>query len=168
MVIPQKTRGSKRFFWDFTLNNYTNEDCESVKEILEKISDAFVVGKEIGKEKETPHLQGCIKLKKGNYKTYLINQLGERFSFREGRNIEAMRDYCMKDNIWIKKNIERIKIYKNNNERINEYRRINIFEPMFQKWRKNMSEIYPNLINEMTYENWYKNTYLKRNDMNNI
>ncbi len=116
MVIPQQPRGKKKFFWDLVLNNYTLEECESVKVILEEICDAYVVSKEVGDECKTPHLQGCLKLKKGNYKTYLVNKLGKRCSFREGRNINAMRDYCMglddkpNSELWISKNVERIKL----------------------------------------------------------
>lgn len=114
MVIPQQPRGKKRFFWDFVLNNYTLEECESVKVILDEISDAYVVGKEVGAS-GTPHLQGCIKLKKGNYKSYLINKLGNRYSFREGRNIKAMAEYCSKDEVWINKNVEKLELKKQRN-----------------------------------------------------
>jgi len=117
MVIPQDTRGKKRFFWDLVCNNYTDEDCESVKVTFDDLADAYVIGKEIG-ESGTPHLQMCIKLKKGNYKSFLINRLGKKFSIREGRNINAMRDYCMKDNVWASKNVERIKASVPLDERI--------------------------------------------------
>jgi len=120
MVIPQSTRGSKRFFWDVVLNNYTIEECESVKVIFDEICDAYIVGKEVG-ESGTPHLQMCVKLKKGNYKSFLINKLGKRYSIREGRNIEAMREYCMKGgNILYSKNIDNIKIEERDPVKIGE------------------------------------------------
>lgn len=121
MVIPQSTRGSKRFFWDIVLNNYTNEECEFVKVTFDEICDAYIVGKEVGSENGTPHLQMCVKLKKGNYKTYLIRILGDRFSIREGRNINAMRDYCMKGgDILYSKNIDSINIEERDEERERE------------------------------------------------
>lgn len=118
MVIPQNAhtgRGSKRFYWDLVLNNYTLEDCESVKAVFEEISDSYIIGIEIGKIKKTPHLQMMIKLKKGNYKSFILNKfkytcIGNRISVREGRNIIAMKNYCLKDgDIYAKKNLEAIK-----------------------------------------------------------
>lgn len=121
MVIPQSTRGSKRFFWDIVLNNYTNEDCEFVKATFDEICDAYIVGKEVGEKCGTPHLQMCVKLKKGNYKRYLIIRLGDRYSIREGRNINAMRNYCLKgEDILYSKNIDNIKIEERNEERDEE------------------------------------------------
>lgn len=120
MVIPQSTRGSKRFFWDIVLNNYTIEECEFVKLTFDEICDAYIVGKEVG-ESGTPHLQMCVKLKKGNYKSFLIRKLGNRYSIREGRNIDAMRDYCMKSgDILYSKNIDNIKIEEKDNRKIEE------------------------------------------------
>lgn len=112
MVIPKNSpdpRGKKLFYWDITCNNYTEEDCELVKDVFEEICDAYVVGKEVGKECGTPHLQMMVKLLKGNYKSYLINRLSKQFSIRPGRNMEKLRDYCQKECLWIKKNVERIK-----------------------------------------------------------
>jgi hypothetical protein len=97
-----KERGPKRFFWEGTLNNYTEEDCETVREVFEHIGKEFSVGKEIGKEKKTPHLQMFISLHKGNHKSFLLNKfkktcVGERISWREVRNVDAIRSYVVKD-----------------------------------------------------------------------
>jgi hypothetical protein len=122
MVIPQSTkntRGQKRFYWDLVLNNYTDDDCEAVKHVFEIICDAYIIGLEVGSKNGLKHLQCCLKLKKGNYKTYILNSfkthttglnLDKRVSLREGRNIEAMKDYCMKDGvIYSQKCVETIK-----------------------------------------------------------
>lgn len=127
MVIPQNARGKKRFYWDLVLNNYTSLECECVNEEFEKIADAYIVAKEIGSG-GTPHLQCCIKLKKGNYKSYLLNIfkktiIGNRFSIREGRNINAMKEYCLKDgNIMYIKNVENISSEKIDVEKMKEER----------------------------------------------
>lgn len=115
MVIPIKTstRGNKRFYWDCVLNNYTEMDCEIVKCAFEDWCDAYIIGLEIGKS-GTKHLQCMVKLKKGNYKSYILGLfkntcVGNRISIREGRNIDAMKNYCLKDgNIFSVKNIDRI------------------------------------------------------------
>jgi len=112
MVIPKTGRGVKRYYWDLVLNNYTNNDCEVVKDIFDKNCTSYIIGKEIGSEKLTPHLQMCIKLKLGNYKSFILNLfkhtcVGNRISIREIRNIEATKNYCMKDaNIYASKKIE--------------------------------------------------------------
>lgn len=157
MVIPQNARGKKRFYWDMVLNNYTIEECESVKVIFEEIGDAFIVAKEIG-EKGTEHLQCCIKLKKGNYKSYLLNKfknscIGNRMSIREGRNIEAMREYCLKDGeVLISKNIMKI-----SNEKVDKKKeaedmmrhvmchseRLNSIQVKYLKEKKNWESVLP-------------------------
>lgn len=120
MVIPQSTRGTKRFYWDIVCNNYTLEECEFVKVTFDNIADAYIIGKEVGSG-GTPHLQMMVKLKKGNYKSFLIKKLGNRFSIREGRNINAMKEYCQKDgDIYAKLNVERIQASKNLDEKIDE------------------------------------------------
>lgn len=117
MVIPKVNtsamRGKKRFYWDLVLNNFTDADCECVQDVFEFIGESYIVAKEIG-ESGTPHLQMMIKLKKGNYKSYILNSFKEtcvsnRISIREGRNIDAMKAYCLKDgDICFKKNLENI------------------------------------------------------------
>lgn len=113
MVIPQQARGKKLFYWDLVLNNYTDDDCECVKVIFSEIASAYIIGKEVGARNNTPHLQMCLKLKKGNYKTFILNKfketcVGNRISIREGRNITAMREYCRKENVWLEHNVEAI------------------------------------------------------------
>lgn len=155
MVIPQTTRGSKRFYWDIVCNNYTNDDCEFVKVCFDEIADAGIVGKEIG-ESGTPHLQGMIKLKKGNYKSYLIKKLGNKFSIREGRNIEAMKNYCMKDGdiLW-SKNLDRIKKNRTLDERINEEFGFEYVDNIKQ-YNKFINEVDPNIDGYDFVKEWLK------------
>lgn len=101
-ISKSNGRGPKRFYWDLVLNNYTNEDCESVHEIFQKVGKEFIVAEEIGSKENTPHLQMFISLYKGNYKSYLLNLfkntcVGKRISIREVRNIDAIRSYVVKD-----------------------------------------------------------------------
>lgn len=114
-------RGKKRFYWDCVLNNYELEDCECVKQVFENIAESYIVSREVGKECGTRHLQMMIKLYKGNYKSFILNKfkgtcVGKRISIREGRNIDALKEYVMKDNdILYRKNVNLI-----NSEKVNK------------------------------------------------
>jgi len=99
VILEQKQRGKKLKFWDIVINNYTLEDCDVVKSIIQEKCEAYIIAKEIGSEKGTPHLQGAIKLKSPGYRSYIINMfkdtvLHKRVSIREIRNAEAARNYC--------------------------------------------------------------------------
>lgn len=102
MVIPAQSkssnRGRKLLYWDFVINNYSCDDCERVKRVLKNLCESYVVGKEVG-ESGTPHLQAAVKLKKPNYKSALLKSeinCENKMSVRPGRNVEAMKNYCLK------------------------------------------------------------------------
>lgn len=162
-------RGKKLFYWDIVINNYNNDDCEIVKVVFENIGSSFVLGKEVG-ESGTPHLQGCLKLKKGNYISYvynclkkggLINNEGNcKGSIRPGRNMQALLDYCMKDgDILIKHNIEEFvpKKKKSESETIKEYLNTRIFKERDDDLKKCLQD----LFGDKWVIEWAK--YVKRN-----
>lgn len=104
-MSPTNARGQKLFYWNIVWNNYTNEDCKFVKEVFREIGDSYVIGKEVDTS-ETQYLQMMIKLKKGNYKSFLTNKLSNKFLIIKYGNIEEMRKYCTEnDNIIEMKNI---------------------------------------------------------------
>lgn len=83
----------------FTLNNYTEEQVELLKESEVKY---LIFGKEIGKENNTPHLQGYIELDKA--KTYggvkkLLKIKGIHLENRKGTQKQAI-EYCKKEGKW--------------------------------------------------------------------
>lgn len=81
--------------WAFTVNNYTDKNEDK----FQKLECNYVVyGREVGK-KGTPHLQGCITFQspmRFNACKKNIFTMGEHFA--PVRNLEACRNYCMKDN----------------------------------------------------------------------
>ncbi len=86
---------SKRIAWCFTVNNYTDENIDS----LNKVECRYIIyGKEKGKT-GTPHLQGYIELSKrkslmGVKKLTGINEI--HLEARKGTPLQASQ-YCMKE-----------------------------------------------------------------------
>jgi len=151
-------------FWDLVLNNYTDEECENVKATFEEICEAYIIGKEKGSENGTPHLQMCIKLFKGKEKSWLIKRMGHRVSMRPGRNMVAMRNYCLKDDIiYAKKNVEAIKLEKKVKLSKEEY-----IKKKFDCEKYNREELYNKFIEEadknMEGYEWLKAHLLKNID----
>lgn len=98
-----KTLGQKqRRGWVFTLNNYTDEEFESMQDIVYHPKagiDYIVYGKEVGKE-GTPHLQGFLyskkKVTRGRLKKLIPRA---HFEEQKGTIAEAIC-YSMKDEDW--------------------------------------------------------------------
>ena len=57
-----QARDSRAYAWCFTLNNWTQDEYDEVLSYcLSEVIVAYVVGKEVGDERGTPHLQGWLK-----------------------------------------------------------------------------------------------------------
>lgn len=82
--------------WAFTLNNYTDQDLINVPEMLNHLCTKWVFGIEKGEEKEIPHLQGQLTLKKKKRLTAL-KKLDIRIHWEPTRNEDASVDYCKKE-----------------------------------------------------------------------
>lgn len=96
----EQDKSKKSRSWAFTLNNYTEEDMQLLKDIECKF---IVFGKEIG-EKGTPHLQGHIIFNT----QYRLSQLKKTFGNQYHWGIPISEDhsinYCMKDKDYYIKN----------------------------------------------------------------
>jgi len=82
----------------FTINNYTEDSYNELSKILEENCDYYVIGKEIGKETSTPHLQGYCELKKQlAFNTVKSWMPLAHIEARKGSAKQAS-DYCKKEN----------------------------------------------------------------------
>ena len=95
-LLPVTMSFAKR--WCFTLNNYTDEDTNRVREAFNNENCVFaIVGREIG-ENGTPHLQGFIHLR--NKKTFRALKSilpSAHIELARGTDVENQL-YCKKDN----------------------------------------------------------------------
>ena len=52
-----KSKDNAKYVYDFVINNYTEKECASLRQLLPQICKKTLFGKEFGEE-GTPHLQG--------------------------------------------------------------------------------------------------------------
>lgn len=82
--------------WCFTLNNYTDEEVESVREVV-KDTKYLVFGYEVAPETGTPHLQGYIQFKNEKSFKQVKKMLPDRTHFEacKGSAVQNYK-YCTK------------------------------------------------------------------------
>lgn len=86
---------SRHRAWCFTINNYTSSDEFAVKHLF-KNAKYGICGKEIGDEKQTPHLQGYIHLKNPISMKALSKSLTRAYLQVALGTDEQNKDYCSK------------------------------------------------------------------------
>lgn len=84
--------------WSYTLNNYTEEECELIKDLP---CNKHFCGKEVG-ENNTPHLQGYITFKKAT-RLSALKKFNNRIHWEisKGDDLDNYL-YTLKENIFIK------------------------------------------------------------------
>lgn len=89
---------SVRRGWCFTLNNYTEAECDSIKKLLTKESVLYaVVGKEVA-DSGTPHLQGYVHLRRRSRFSAVKKLVGERAHIESARGSDQQnKRYCLKE-----------------------------------------------------------------------
>lgn len=82
--------------WTFTLNNYTEEDCD----LLDNIECTYMVyGKEVG-ESGTPHIQGFVTFKNST-RLAALKKILPRAHLEVAKATEAAANYCMKEQNYV-------------------------------------------------------------------
>jgi len=94
-----KKQGIQLKNWFFTYHNYTESDIKKIETIIYKFCDKAIVGREMGESGNTPHLQGCIELKKKRRITELIKLFDPIVisKWLATNNVEASKRYCQKE-----------------------------------------------------------------------
>lgn len=87
--------------WCLTLNNYTEEEYEELKEWCESKSQVYCIGKEVG-DSGTPHLQVYLNLKGRGERFSAIKKLNERLHIEACKGSEKQNlDYCSKEGKYV-------------------------------------------------------------------
>ncbi len=97
----KKKQDNGRVEWVFTWNNYPENYKEFFSPDIPDV-DQYTFGREVGDEKETPHLQGYIRFKKYKKKrlTWLKNQIHPqiRWAYRSKNSTSRQAiEYCWKE-----------------------------------------------------------------------
>jgi len=88
---------SSRKNWRFTLNNYTEDEIVSLVQWFKEMNAKYFFGKEIGEEKETPHLQGYAQFPK-KYRRTALSKHNQRISWRTAdASKKSNITYCSKE-----------------------------------------------------------------------
>lgn len=85
---------SRAKHWCFTLNNYTDEDIERIKNNA-SFFEYMIYGREVG-ETGTPHLQGFVSFPQRVRLNHCVETVGQAH-FTVARNVEHSIQYCKKD-----------------------------------------------------------------------
>ena len=94
---------SKTYYFAFTLNNYTEEQVETIKTFIANKCYRGMIGFEIAPTTGTPHLQGCFQTKDRVRRTTVKNQIGIKgFHVEEQKKHYIVNaNYCSKtSNAW--------------------------------------------------------------------
>jgi len=91
-----KTQGKQLKRWFFTFNNYLPADIDILETRFKQICEKYIFQEETG-ESGTPHLQGCVFLKKKMRWSEFFAKDYNGISYSEMRNETASIQYCCKE-----------------------------------------------------------------------
>lgn len=126
--------------WSITLHNYTEDDEIRFKSIFESNCKEWVIGKELGKSGETPHLQIYVYFENPKTMSAIKKLLDNNTIHCEiAKNINALRNYCKKEGNYTETQ-EHSSLEDVLNEDMNEiYKDVN-----WKDWQQNVLDIVSN------------------------
>lgn len=87
--------------WAITLNNYTEEEHATLRQTFINKDWLYIIGKELGKKEETPHLQIYIE-SKGAIRFSTVKNINTRLHIEKAKGTRKQNyDYCAKEGCFI-------------------------------------------------------------------
>lgn len=84
--------------WTFTVNNYTEEEVEALKDLFQRIECGYwVIGREIAPTTGTPHLQGYFRTQVKIYRRTLMSRFNFSYLVLSNGGDWDNRKYCIKE-----------------------------------------------------------------------
>lgn len=160
--VTQPPRGKN---WTFTLNNYTEEEESKIIKLQDDPQIKFIiVGKEVGSQNQTPHLQGYVQFHMRKYFNAVKALIGERAHIELAKGSPDQNvEYCSKEgNILIETHLRNPEIRLNKEEECQTI--INdacIMEP--QEFMKSHAAFY--LFHKPIYERFFKEKSQERQNI---
>lgn len=97
-----KNRCASSKQWCFTWNNYSQEDYRKLVQFFQDNPEiSYIVGKEIGGENKTPHLQGYIKFNKPTRPMEKLKWTNKIHWEKTKGSLQSNLDYCSKEGNFI-------------------------------------------------------------------
>lgn len=142
------TKTSKRSRkWCFTLNNWTVEEYNTITQAFSTKKWDFIIGKEIGEEKETPHLQMFVRSKNPiSFET--LKKINERMKIIccKGSTEQNVK-YCSKDNDFKQEGLDEYLPKQSIEERLLE---IEYKDVIWKDWQRDILNTLNGPINKRT------------------
>lgn len=143
-TIPQPKRSQSRK-WCFTLNNYTEDEYNSLFVYISTKNIQYVFGKEVG-ENGTPHIQGYLESKSPLLFTSM-KKLLPRAHWEKGKgSTEQNLDYCSKDGDFVT-NIEK---KMTSQEKIIQKKKLKYESVVWKDWQVEVLNIIKGPVNDRT------------------
>ena len=94
----EKAKRAQKKYWFLTLNNYSKEHLQHIKNMADDHCDRYAFQEELGEKTKTPHIQGCFSfIGKGKRFTEVKELFGNKCYLAVVRNIEGAFKYCCKE-----------------------------------------------------------------------
>lgn len=104
-IVPGRSGNTKQISpakkWCFTFNNYTEENYNFIVDKLKSSSNKFIIGREIGNQTHTKHLQGFVEFKIKVRPKSILSPLDSIHWEKAKGTIEQNFEYCSKEGNYI-------------------------------------------------------------------
>lgn len=106
---PGNTKGIRARGWVFTLNNWSEEEYDTLTQLFYNESDSFIIGKEIAPTTGTPHLQGYVYFSNPRYFNAL-KDINKRIRWAKAKGTKQQNaNYCGEDGQYLSHNMPTVK-----------------------------------------------------------